>query len=181
MQTTCGSLDFVFVIGSVPEIVTERLVLEPLETVHAIEMVDVLGDVSLYEFTGGVPPDLNSLTVRYEQQMAGSPVKDEQWFNWIIRVGSVAVGYVQATVNSPKADIAWVVGVSWQGRGIASEAAIAMASWLRAEGVSTVTAHIHPSHGASQSVAHAVGLAKTGEIDSDGEEIWSRTAEDLVS
>jgi hypothetical protein len=35
---------------------TERLTLEPLRPEHADEMVAVLGDPALYEFTGGTPP-----------------------------------------------------------------------------------------------------------------------------
>jgi RimJ/RimL family protein N-acetyltransferase len=43
------------------------------------------------------------------------------------------------------AEIAWAVGVPWQGHGIASEAARALVGWLERRGVATITAHIPPT------------------------------------
>ena len=84
-----------------------------------------------------------------------------------------AIGYVQATVTAAGgvADVAWVIGVPWQGRGFASEAAAALVAWLRAEGVRVVTAHVHPEHAASAAVAARAGLVPTDEIE-DGERVW---------
>ena len=44
---------------------------------------------------------------------------------------------------------------------------------LREEGVTTVTAHIHPDNAPSESVARALGLAPTATI-VDGEVRWKR-------
>jgi len=85
----------------------------------------------------------------------------------------MAVGYVQATVSGDASDVAWVVGVKWQGQGIATEAASAMCEWLASHGVERFTAHIHPEHAASGRVAAAVGLQPTDEVDSDGEVVWA--------
>ena len=82
-----------------------------------------------------------------------------------------AAGYVQATVTADTADVAWVIGEPWQGRGYASEAAQAMVGWLGTHGVRTVTAHIHPEHDASAAVADRVGLKPTLTVE-DGERLW---------
>jgi RimJ/RimL family protein N-acetyltransferase len=54
-----------------------------------------------------------------------------------------------------------VVGIPWQRRGIASEAARSLVAWLRKHPVHTVVAHVHPEHGASAAVATAAGLVPT--------------------
>ncbi len=154
---------------------TARLSLEPLQVSDAADMISVLADDALYEYTGGEPATLDVLTQRYRNQTAGSGLPDELWCNWIIRGmdDRRAVGFVQATVHGSSADIAWLVGVQDQGRGIATEAAAALTQWLVAKGVRRLEAHIHPSHAASQAVARRAGLLPTAAFDSDGEEIWA--------
>ena len=86
-----------------------------------------------------------------------------------------AIGTVQATVldNGAVADVAWILGTPWQGRGYATEAASAMIRWLEGAGVGTITAHIHPSHAASVRVAERAGLEPT-DILERGELVWRR-------
>jgi RimJ/RimL family protein N-acetyltransferase len=99
----------------------------------------------------------------------------QRWFNWIIRerATGAAVGFVQATVDmaSGTADVAWVVGSTFQGRRFAREAASAMVSWLRGQDVSAITAHIHPDNASSEGVARALGLVPTSTVRS-GEVRW---------
>ena len=87
---------------------TEHLTLLPLALTHAAEMATVL---------------------------AGPSDAAADWLNWVVRVddeGRLA-GYVQATVAAGRAaELAWAVGVAWQGRGIAVEAAGAMKAGCRA-------------------------------------------------
>jgi RimJ/RimL family protein N-acetyltransferase len=153
---------------------TERLTLEPLRVEDADEMFNVLADPRLHAFTGGEPPTLDELRERYALQVVGrSPDGTEQWLNWIVRLlgDRQAIGFVQATILEATADIAWVVGTPWQLQGYATEAARAMAEWLLANGVSTLTAHIRAEHAASAAVATAAGLAPTDEVE-DGEVVW---------
>lgn len=152
---------------------TARLVLSPLEVTDASEMVGVLSDPRLYEFTGGEPPTLDGLEERYRHQVVGSPHPGESWHNWILRFDGVAVGFVQATVVGETADLAWVVGVQWQRQGFASEASLAMRDWLRDRGVVRLTAHIHPEHVASMAVATRLGLRPTDQLDDEGEQVWT--------
>lgn len=156
---------------------TDRLALEPLSVAHAVEMVTVLADPALYTFTGGEPPDLPTLTDRYRRQTAGpaaSGESTETWHNWIAReqASGMVIGYTQATVVSQTAEIAWLIGVRWQGNGYATEAALATQQWLLNVGVTSLSAWIHPDHAASQRVAVRLGMTDTGEVDTDGESRW---------
>jgi RimJ/RimL family protein N-acetyltransferase len=157
---------------------TERLVLTPLRVDDADEMTSVLADDSMYEFTGGHPPTQAQLRERYRHLAVGrSHDGSELWFNWIVRLGAAgpAVGVVQATVapDGSRADVAWEVGVPWQRRGIASEAAGGMVDWLGRQGVEDISACIHPDHDASATVAARIGLVPTDDT-VDGETVWRR-------
>jgi RimJ/RimL family protein N-acetyltransferase len=141
-------------------------------------MTAVLDGDELYEFTGGRAPTLEELRASYARQVVGrSPDHRQEWRNWIIRRkdNGDAVGYVQATIvdEGARAEIAWVVGLKWQGQGFASEAAQALVAWLDARGVTTIQAHIHPDHAVSAAVARRAGMLPTGRFD-DGEQLWRR-------
>lgn len=152
---------------------TDRLRLDPLHVSDAAEMVAVLGSYDLYTFTGGTPPMLGDLELRYTTLVAGSPSPGVTWRNWTIRLASGdAVGFVQATVNDEAAEVAWLIATTSQGLGFASEAATEMCRWLSSVGVTEHHAHIHPDHLASQRVAEKIGFARTARRDADGEDIW---------
>ena len=157
---------------------TERFLLEPLSVGHAAEMVEVLADPLLYEFTGGEPPTHESLVRRYIAQTVGESDDGSQWWlNWVIRRKDtgVLIGFVQATVEGEpgklSADIAWVVAPKAQGNGVATEVTHAMIRLLRARGVGTLGASIHPQHQASMAVARNQGLEPTSTIE-NGEIRW---------
>ncbi|MFD8739903.1 GNAT family N-acetyltransferase [Streptomyces sp. NPDC059618] len=156
---------------------TARLELLPLRPVHAAEMAGVLSDPALHTFIGGTPDTPEALRARYERLAAGSPDPGVVWCNWVLRdrtTGSL-VGTVQATVSGGTAEVAWVVGTPWQGRGYATEAAgWLVAHVIAAYGVHTVIAHVHPEHHASAAVAAAAGLTATDELQ-DGEIRWELT------
>jgi RimJ/RimL family protein N-acetyltransferase len=155
---------------------TERLVLSPLAVEDADEMAVVLDDERMHEFIGGRPLAVEPLRERYRHLVVGrSADGSEQWLNWIVRLGEggAAVGTVQATVTADRAEVAWEVGVPWQGRGIASEAAVAMVDWLVDHGVRSIAAYVHPRHDASAAVAARAGLVPTAEV-VDGETVWRR-------
>jgi RimJ/RimL family protein N-acetyltransferase len=159
------------------EIATERLLLTPLRPEDADEMFDVLGDERLHEYIGGRPADPDELRRRYAALAEGSPDPAELWLNWIVRLRSDArpVGTVQATLTGHGgrrvAEVAWVVGVTWQGRRFASESAAALVDRLQRCAVTTVVAHVHPDHRASAVVAERAGLLPTADV-VDGERVW---------
>lgn len=139
-------------------------------------MAEVLSAPNLYEFTGGRPPTAADLTARYARLVVGHSADGRQdWYNWAVRriEDGRAVGFLQATVvdEGRRAEIAWVVGLPWQGQGYASDAARALVDWLVAGGTPYVMAHVHPDHHASRAVARKAGLAPTEQF-ADGEQLW---------
>jgi RimJ/RimL family protein N-acetyltransferase len=152
------------------QLTTARLILEPLRPEHAAEAHPVFDDQRLHTFTGGSPATLDELRARYTRQAVGRSADGSQdWLNWMLRereTGAV-VGTVQATIqyfdalSAPEAEIAWAIGTGQQGRGLATEAASAMVSWLRQHGVPMFIAHVHPDHLASARVAEHLGLIAT--------------------
>jgi RimJ/RimL family protein N-acetyltransferase len=162
-------------------IVTGRLTLTALTIQDADEMVGVLNDERLHEFVGGRPDTITELRDRYRRFVAGPTEGSDIWLNWIVRSthDGAAIGTVQATVSTLSdartvADVAWVIGMAWQGRGYAGEAACALIDWLRARGVDEVNAHIRRDHHASATVASRAGLHPTDER-VDGETVWRLT------
>ncbi len=154
---------------------TERLVLTPLLVEDAEEMMGVLDDERLHEFTGGHPLTQRQLLDRYRQLVAGARDPSQEWLNWVIRQrpDMIAIGTVQATVRSGedlRADVAWEIGIPWQGHGFATEAASGMVAWLRSVGVDHLSANIHPDHHASRRVAARLGLVPTDDL-CDGETV----------
>jgi RimJ/RimL family protein N-acetyltransferase len=158
-------------------IATARLDLLPLSVEHAEEMAVVLSDPALHAFIGGAPLAADELRTRYERLVAGAPDPGDSWCNWVLRLreDSRLIGTVQATLTGRhSAEIAWIVGTPWQGRGFASEAARGLVTWLVSRYIRTVVAHIHPDHRASAAVAEAAGLSPTDETH-DGETLWRLT------
>lgn len=150
--------------------------LRPLSVADSEAMTAVLADPSLYEFTGGEPPTRDELTRRYAAQTRGqSPDGTERWVNLIVTLGPEhqPIGYAQATipVNGHPAEIAWVIGRPWQGRGFGARAAALLLTHLAGLGVDEVVAHIHPEHSASNAIARRVGLEPTTTI-IEGERRW---------
>ena len=155
---------------------TARLDLLPITREHAAVLSPVLADPEIYQFTGGSPPSLEVLTrglVRWESRR--SPDGSELWLNWLVRIraSGAAAGYVQTTIaaGEDEAALAWVLGVSAQGRGYATEAARGVLEWLLGHGATRFRACIKPAHVASQRVAERLGLTRSGRW-IDGEEVW---------
>lgn len=158
------------------EILTARLKLVPMRSVHAAIMFPVLSEAKIYEFTGGSPPTSEeSLAKIYaSRESRRSPDGDQLWLNWLIWQSDrgQGVGCTQATVHPTHAYVAWVVGTRWQGLGYASEAAAALVRWLGVLGVAEIRACVNPAHEASRRVAQNAGLRMTKDL-IDGEEVWA--------
>jgi RimJ/RimL family protein N-acetyltransferase len=167
-------------IGPAAELDTPRLRLTAVREADADEMAVVLGDPRLHEFIGGAPLAAPQLRAQYRRWVAGSANPAEIWLNWVVRLLATgeAVGIVQATVTErpggpASAEVAWVIGMPWQGHSYAAEAAAALVSWLSSAGVSEISACIHPQHRASERVAERAGFTVTDAM-VDGERVWRR-------
>lgn len=164
-------------------IVTDRLMLSPLQVDDAEEMVEVLADPALHKFTGGDPATIDELRARYQRLVLGSGRDGELWLNWIVRRrdDNAAIGTVQTTVTNPGTEpvafVAWTIGTRWQRHGYATEATTALLDWLLERHIDSIVAHIHPHHTASATVATRTGLRPTTQS-VDGEVVWRRPRPD---
>ena len=114
-------------------ITTSRLILEPQVAAHADEMFVVLDNPAIYEYENEPPASLEWLRERFTKlESRQSADGQEQWLNWVIRLGtSQLIGYVQATVfPTGRAAIAYELSSKYWGRGLAREACRAMISEL---------------------------------------------------
>ena len=173
MRSCCES-SFFPARGNVVSASGGELGVRPLSVDDAAVMAVVLADPSLYCYTGGAPPSEAELTQRYSSMLRGtSPDGREEWINLLVTLDGQPIGYVQATVadGGEVAEIAWVIGRQWQGRGYAKQAVGLLVADVRGRGVCRVIAHIHPDHRASQRVAEAAGLSATDDL-IDGEVRW---------
>lgn len=138
-------------------------------------MFPILSDRQLYSFTGDEPPESQAaLEERYRYlESRKSPDESQLWLNWLVTLehDDIPMGYVQATVSESHSDVAWVIGLQWQGNGYASEAASALVKWLQESGVKVIRCCIHPSHTGSQRVANNAGFNKSSTVE-DGEDVW---------
>jgi RimJ/RimL family protein N-acetyltransferase len=107
--------------------------LEPQTVAHAEQMFAVLSDPAIYEYENEPPASLDWLRARFTKlESRWSTDRREQWLNWVIRLPSAElIGYVQATVRSNgDAAIAYELASAYWGRGLASEAILAMLAEL---------------------------------------------------
>jgi RimJ/RimL family protein N-acetyltransferase len=122
---------------------TERLLLEPLNRIHAEEMFPVLSDPAIYDWLDyGAPSSVEALQTRYARLEAGhSPDGSEVWLNFLVRLnGGQAIGDVQATVYpGQKTYVGYVLASAYWGKGYAAEAMTALLAHLAQEHPTPVT------------------------------------------
>lgn len=154
-------------------LLTGRLVLEPLLPSHAEKLFALLQNPSLYEFIEERPPvDLATLTKRYEMlSTRHSPEQTQHWLNWALRERETGnyLGYVQATLGEDhEAEIAYVLGVDYWGRGYAQEAVRAMLVELESRyAVRALRAQIDERNLKSISLVKSLGFVWHSRIGND--------------
>jgi RimJ/RimL family protein N-acetyltransferase len=169
--------------GADAPILTARLLLQPVVEADAEALAELFCDERMYRFTGGQRGTLDELRASFARIQADRADDRDRTAqrNWTVRrrADGQAVGMLQAVLGDEghSAELAWAVGVPWQGQGIASEAAQAVVVWLEARGLDTITAHINPDHRASIAVAAHAGLQPTEEFREHRgirEQLWRR-------
>jgi len=148
---------------------TERLTIEALDVGHAAGLFAALDDERVGRFIGG--PDVTSVEAviaRIERVDAGpGPEWDEEWLNWAVLLDGVVIGRIEATlrhgVGRPGvAEIAYVFGPAWWGRGFATEATAWMIDHLASNhGATQWWATVDPSNTASINLLERLGFATT--------------------
>jgi RimJ/RimL family protein N-acetyltransferase len=118
--------------------------------------------------------DLEALRARLRDwESRRSPDGSEQWLNWIV-LDDEPAAWVQATIRRDAALVAYAVLPARRGEGVATEAVVAVTSWLH-EQHPVVEAHIADDNLASQAVARRAGFVRTDRT-SGGEAVWQHTS-----
>ena len=93
-----------------------------------------------------------------------------------------SAGFVSQSSRDGRRELGYSIYPSFQGQGLASEAASVLVAWALAQpGTGSVRATIPPWHAASQRVAARAGLRRTGRMETDPDEgpveVWERKRE----
>ena len=175
-----------------PLLASRRLDLAPL-TITALDAL-IAGDRQALEVATGArfptplaaPPLMEDTLPYFRNVLLASP-DTKSWgpYLLILRETGEAVGSA-GFMGAPDAAGAVTLGYSiypeFQRKGIASEAAEALADWALAQpGVRLVRATIPPEHVASQRVAASAGFGRTSLVEDDPDEgpveVWERSRE----
>ncbi len=117
-----------------PNLLSERLRIEPLRKEHAPVVLASLQAPEIYTYMPEDPPTKEALQKRYEfLETARSPDGEELWLNWIVflRDSMTPIGTFQATVpkNAP-ASFAYIVFPSFWRQGYAREMSVCVVNHL---------------------------------------------------
>ena len=160
-----------------------RLSYEPLRADHAAELFGPLTDARVWRHIG--PPDstrVDELAAEFARRAAG-PGPDagtERWVNYAVRLidGYAYCGRLEATVHGTWAEIAYLFGPAFWGRGFASEAV----SWLREDlrkcfGVTELWAAVRPDNERSLRLLRRLGFVERTPTDGAAAERALRSAD----
>jgi ribosomal-protein-alanine N-acetyltransferase len=170
-------------------IAAPRLDFQPL-TVEALDAL-IAGDRGTLELVTGAqfpeplaaPPLMDDALPFFRDIMANDDTARFGAFLLILRQTGQAVGSA-GFIGAPNDRRAVIMGYSiypdFQGRGLASEAATALATWaIDQPSVERVEATIRPDHVVSQRVAANAGLRRTDRVEEDPDEgpveVWELT------
>jgi RimJ/RimL family protein N-acetyltransferase len=115
------------VVICVPTGSSERLRFEPLSPAHASVLSEALLDPAVYAFIGGRhPTTTEDLTSQFEHFVKGPPANRsaERWWNVAVfsADGNHGLGRLEATIIENRAEIAYLFGPKYWGKGYALEA-----------------------------------------------------------
>ena len=167
---------------------TERLHLVPVTADDADALSEVFFDQRLYAFTGGEPGTLEGLRSTFARLAADRSTSRAAQLNWVVRhqVNGKAVGMLQAIFSdgSHAAEIAWVVGLPWQGQGDRHRGGSRGRPLAARPGRSDHHGLDPTDHHVSAAVARRAGLTATGEYrdtELHREQLWRLRVEKACS
>ena len=137
-----------------------------LNSCQAPLLIDGLADPALYAWLDTEPPDLASLTRRFEAVCQPAP-RGELWLNWALRLRGEKRywGVAEATVHPNRdVDLAYFVFTPDQGRGYAVEACAEVIDRLaHKQGAGPFRIDVDTRNVASQRVAAKLGFIRAPE------------------
>ena len=175
-----------------PPPASPRLEFRPL-TIEAIEAL-IAGEREALEAETratfpeplSAPPEMDHALPAIRDSLRDDP-ESAFWGPFLIvlsQTGEAAgsAGFLSQPSRDGQRELGYSVYASFQGQGIASEAAVTLVAWALAQpGTRSVRATIPPWHAASQRVAAHAGLRPTGRMETDPDEgpveVWERSRE----
>jgi RimJ/RimL family protein N-acetyltransferase len=140
--------------------VTTRLTIEPLAARHAEELFAALDDPLVGRYIGG--PDVTTLAElreRIAHLLAGPEVgSGETWANWVVVLDAVIIGRLEATFHDGIAEVGYVFGPRWWGRGYGTESVAWLVDELSRRTVAETWATVDPDNDASARLLRRVGF-----------------------
>lgn len=140
---------------------TDRLVISSMSLEDAEGLHDALSGPEVGRYLGGPDVgDLDDVRRRIAHVIAGSDDPDQTWVNLTVReAGGPVIGRLEATVNPEWAEVAWILGAPWWGRGYGSESALWLAGYLGdVVGISELWGTVHADNAASVAIMHRLGM-----------------------
>jgi RimJ/RimL family protein N-acetyltransferase len=117
-----------------------RLGYEPLVRKHADLLAEVLLNPAVYQFIdGGLPASKQSLGDQFDRRSRGAPKEQPNMRWWNCAVVTLqdgrGIGRLEATLIDDRAEVAYLFGPSYWGRGYAYEAMVWLHERLAEDGV----------------------------------------------
>ncbi len=146
---------------------TDRLTIEPLGHEHAEGLFSALDHPEVAQYLSA--PDvttLGALDARIDRLARGPADSDEIWLNAAIRRSDdgAIIGRIEASVHGDWAELAYLVGPTYQHRGYAREAVRWLIAELRSRGVVEVWAAVHPRNSRSLALLEALCFSRQAEL-----------------
>jgi RimJ/RimL family protein N-acetyltransferase len=150
---------------------SKRLRFEPLADIHADELFSILTTPSVLAFIDphGTPPTLEELRAEYTARSRGPVIlatPAERWFNMVIRLKdplSPAIGRLEATSYGTWGEVAYLLGETWWGKGLAFEAMLWWHDYLATVAPGTEWwATVHPMNQRSIRLLNRLGYKEVG-------------------
>jgi RimJ/RimL family protein N-acetyltransferase len=105
--------------------ISDRLRYEPIRRSHATEFEPILCDPRVYRFIEGGCPTPAHLQESFIRKEVGAPPErsNERWLDYAVRLAEsgLAIGRIEATVLDKRAEVAYLFGPDYWGRGYATE------------------------------------------------------------
>lgn len=134
--------------------------LEELDERHADGLFGALDHEAVGRFIGG--PDVTTpeaLLARIGRVRSGPPAeREETWLNYAVLADGVVVGRVEATLHDDIAEIAYLLGPAFWGRGHATAATAQLLVILEQRQVGTAWACVQPGNLPSAGVLTRLGF-----------------------
>jgi RimJ/RimL family protein N-acetyltransferase len=149
---------------------TDRLEIEPLAVEHAVQLHAAFDHPEVERFLHGTHvTTLDAMRARIVHLIAGPPPDrtGERWWNFAVwlRAERSIIGQLEATIYGDWAEIAYVFGPRWWGRGLASEATRWLVGHLTEHGIAELWAAVHPANLASRRLLARVGFTAVERAD----------------